>query len=79
MPNYCKIVEKLLITRGEKKGYYFMGDITTREILEEGELPINPVNHNRILHTIKSFYPASSFGDFSKEDGYVIHVRIRTK
>jgi len=79
MPDYARAVEELLAQRGEKKGSYFVGDLTTKEILERLEESINQVNHTRVLHTIRAFYPQSSFEEFSGETGYVIHVRIRTK
>ena len=76
---YTKTIEELLITKGEKRGYYFVGDLTTKEILEELELPLVKVNHNRVLQTIRAFYPKSSFGKFSGENGYLVHILIRTK
>jgi len=76
---YTKAVEELIIIKGEKKGYYFVGDLTTKEILEKLELPIVKVNHNHILNTIRAFYPKSSFEKFSEGNGYLVHVRIRTK
>lgn len=79
MPSYAQVVEELLLQRGEKKGHYFVGDLTTKEILERLEMPIGQVNHNSVVQTIKSFYPKSSFEEFSEDSGYVIHVRIRTK
>ncbi len=79
MPDYNLAVEELLREKGEKKGYYFVGDLTTKEILERLDIPLNQVNHKRVLHTIRAFYPQSSFEEFSGEVGYVIHVRIRTK
>ena len=79
MPDYSQAVEELLLQKGEKKGYYFVGDLTTKEILERLELPINQVNHKRALHTIRAFYPKSSFEEFSGKNGYVVHIRIRTK
>ncbi len=79
MPNYNLAVEELLIKKGEKRGAYFVGDLTTKEILERLELTINQVNHKRVLHTIRAFYPQSSYGEFSEDSGYIVHVRIRTK
>ncbi len=79
MPDYTRAVEELVSQRGEKKGDYFVGDVSTREILEKLEILINQVNHKRVLHTIRAFYPKSSFEEFSGEIGYMIHVRIRTK
>jgi len=79
MPDYTRAVEELVAQRGEKKGDYFVGDVTTKEILEKLEILINQVNHKRALHTIRAFYPQSSFGEFSRENGYVVHVRIRNK
>lgn len=79
MPEYCRVVEELIVAKGEKKGSYFVGDLTTKEILENLELPVNKVNHTRTLHTIKAFYPQSSFENFSEENGHVVHVKIRTK
>jgi hypothetical protein len=76
---YCKIVDALVAARGEKKGYYFVGDITTKEVLEKLGLPIVKVNHTYAYNTIKAFYPQSSFGKYSEEEGYDIHVRVRTK
>ncbi len=79
MPNYNLAVEELLREKGEKKGSYFVGDLTTKEILDRLDISLNQVNHRRVLHTIRAFYPQSSFEEFSGEVGYVIHVRIRTK
>ncbi len=79
MPNYTRAVEELLIHKGEKRGSYFVGDLTTKEILEQLELPVNQVNHKRALHTVRAFYPQSSFEEFSGENGYVMHIRVRTK
>jgi hypothetical protein len=79
MPEYNKVIEELTALKGEKRGYYFIGNITTREVLEHLELPLNRNNHNRVLNTIRSFYPKSSFGKYSEEEGYVVRVKIRTK
>jgi len=78
-PNYCKAVEELLIVKGEKKGYYFVGDLTTREILEKMDLPVVRVNHNRTLQLVRIHYPKSTYEKLSGEKGYVLHVRVRTK
>lgn len=80
MPDYTRVIEELVVQKGEKKGYYFVGDITTTEILERLDLPINRVNHKRALHTIRAFYPQSSFEEVSGEQSfYMVRVRIRTK
>ncbi len=80
MPDYYnQAVEELLREKGEKKGSYFVGDLTTKEILERLEAPINQVNHQHALQTVKAYYPQSTFEKFPGENGYVLHVRIRTK
>ncbi len=79
MPAYTKAVEEMLRERGHKQGYYFIGDLTTKEILAKLDLPINRVNHNRVLQLVRTQYPKSSFEKFSEENGYMLHVRIRTK
>jgi uncharacterized protein (UPF0218 family) len=76
---YNKAIEELVVIKGEKKGYYFVGDLTTKEILEKLELPIVKVNHNYILRTIRTFYPKSSFEKSSEGDGFLVRVRIRSK
>ena len=76
---YTKAIEEVLVSKGEKKGYYFVGDITTKEVLEKLELPVVKVNHTRVLSTIRAFYPKSSFGKFSEGNGYEVRLRIRTK
>ena len=79
MQKYCKAVNELVVAKGEKKGYYFVGDITTKEVLEKLGLPIVKVNHTHACNTIRAFYPQSSFGKYSEGEGYAIHVKIRTK
>ena len=76
---YCKVVDELLVSKGEKKGYYFVGDITTKEVLEKLGLPIVKVNHTYARNTIRAFYPQSSFGKYSEENGYLIQVKVRTR
>lgn len=79
MRKYCKAIEELLVAKGEKVGYYFVGDVTTGEILEKMDLPVVRVNHHRALQIIRSFYPKSSFEKSSEGDGYNVRVRIRSK
>jgi len=79
MPAYTKVIEEMLVERGQKKGYYFVGDLTTKEILESMDLPVVKVNHNRVVQVVRTHYPKSSFENFSEKNGFVLHVRIRTK
>ena len=59
--------------------YYYVGHVTTQEILDRLDIDSNHVNHNRALHTVRAFYPQSSFEKASEGIGYVLHVKIRTK
>lgn len=79
MRAYCKVIEELTVAKGEKVGYYFVGDITTKDILEKMELPVVKVNHSRALQIIRAHYPKSSFEKSSEENGYDVRVRIRSK
>jgi len=79
MPDYTKVIEEMLVQRGQKKGYYFVGDLTTKEILESMDLPVVKVNHNRVVQVVRAHYPKSSFENFSEGNGFVLHIRIRTK
>lgn len=79
MENHIKKIEELLLQKGEKKGYYFVGDITTSEVLQELKLPVIKTNHVYILNIVRAFHPKSSFEEYSEEKGYIIHIRIRTK
>jgi hypothetical protein len=74
-----KSIDTLLVEKGEAISKWRAGTFTAKEILEKADLP-NTENHWRyIIHTMTQFYPDSTWERGSRDEGWKIRVRVRTR
>lgn len=74
-----KFIDSELARRGERKGSYFAGTFTAKELLLGAEMPNTENNWRYVLHVMKTLYPESAWERGSRDEGYKIRVRARTK
>jgi hypothetical protein len=74
-----KGIDNLLVEEGETIGQWRVGTWTAKEILLNGGLPNTERNWNYILHVMKIFYPDSIWERGSRDEGWQIRIRTRTK
>ena len=76
---HLQTIEKLLVERGERKGDFYYGSFTCKEILEIMGRP-NTANEQRYLaYTVRAFYPQSSEDIGSGDSGRILNIKIRSK
>jgi hypothetical protein len=74
-----KGIDRLLVEEGENAGQWRAVTKSAKDLLLAGGLP-NTENHwNYILHVMKTTYPDSTWERGSRDEGWVVRVRIRTK
>lgn len=74
-----KTIDKLLIENGQRKGYFQTGTFSAKQLLLGADMPNTENNWRYVLHVMKTFYPDSSWERGSRDEGYRIRVRTRTK
>ena len=72
-------IDTLLVTEGETAGQWKAGTWTAKELLLNGGMPNTENNWRYIIHVMKTFYPDSTWERGSRDEGWVVRVRIRTK
>lgn len=74
-----KAIDRLLLEEGEPAGQWRAITRSAKELLLAGGMP-NTENHwNYIIHIMKTFYPDSTWERGSRDEGWKIRVRTRTK
>ncbi len=72
-------INTLLAEEGETVGQWRAGTWSAKEMLLRGGMP-NTENHwNYIIHVMKTCYPGSSWERGSRDEGWLVRVRTRTK
>ncbi len=74
-----KGINTLVATEGEDAGQWRAGTFTAKQLLLSGGMPNTQNNWNYILHVMKTFYPDSTWERGSRDEGWKVRVRIRTK
>lgn len=74
-----KGIDTLLATEGEKAGQWIAGTWTAKKLLLNGGMPNTENNWNYILHVMRIFYPDSTWERGSRDEGWKVRVRTRTK
>jgi len=72
-------IDTLLSTNGESVGHYRAGTWSAKELLLNGGMPNTENNWNYVIHVMRKFYPDSTWERGSRDEGWKIRVRIRTK
>lgn len=76
---HAQVIEKLVVEQGEKKGGYYYGTFTCKEILETMDRPNTPNEQRYLAHTVRAFYPKSSMEIGSGDSGWILNIKIRSK
>lgn len=74
-----KGIDILLASEGEYTGQWCAGTWTAKELLLNGGMPNTENNWRYILHVMKTFYPDSTWERGSRDEGWIVRVRTRTK
>ena len=74
-----KGIDTLLVERGEVAGQWHAGTFSAKELLLNADLPNTENNWNYVIHVMRTLYPDSSWERGSRDEGWRIRVRTRTK
>ena len=77
--NLIKGIDTLLIEEGEAAGQWRAGTFTAKQLLLKGGMANTENNWNYILHVMKLHYPDSTWERGSRDEGWKVRVRTRTK
>lgn len=72
-------IDSQLAENGERVGSFYAGTFTAKEILLGAEMPNTENNWRYVLHVMKTLYPDSAWEKGSRDEGFKIRVRARTK
>jgi hypothetical protein len=72
-------INTLLATEGESAGQWQAGTFTAKQLLLTGGMPNTENNWRYVIHVMKIHYPDSTWERGSRDEGYTIRVRTRTK
>ncbi len=72
-------IDRLLVDDGETVGQWRAVSKSAKEILLNGGMPNTENNWNYVLHVMKMFYPDSIWERGSRDEGWQVRIRTRTK
>lgn len=72
-------IDMLLVNEGTSVGQWRAGTWTAKQLLLNGGMPNTENNWRYILHVMKTFYPDSTWERGSRDEGWIVRVRTRTK
>lgn len=74
-----RFIDSQLAQKGSRKGPFYAATFTAKEILLGAEMPNTENNWRYVLHVMKTLYPESAWERGSRDEGFKIRVRARTK
>jgi hypothetical protein len=77
--NLIKGINGLLVEEGEDAGQWRAGTFTAKKLLLNGGMPNTENNWRYVIHVMKIHYPDSTWERGSRDEGWIIRVRTRTK
>jgi hypothetical protein len=78
---WIRIVNELVLERGEKHNGHYRATITSREVLERAGAVITPANHRNVRAMIEMNYPLTQqeANKPNAQNGWIFHMRVRSK
>ena len=72
-------IDTLLVEQGERTNSWCVGAFTAKELLLRADMPNTENNWRYVIHVMTVFYPDSTWERGSRDEGWKIRVRTRTK
>lgn len=72
-------IDTLLMEQGERINGWGVGTFTAKELLLRAGMPNTENNWRYVIHVMTVFYPDSTWERGSRDEGWKIRVRTRTK
>lgn len=72
-------IDSQIAKRGERKGPFCAATFTAKEILLGADMPNTENNWRYVLHVMRTLYPDSAWERGSRDEGFKVRVRVRTK
>jgi len=74
-----KFIDTSLSDRGARKGSWIVGNFTAKELLLGAGMGNTENNWRYVIHIMKTLYPDSTWERGSRDEGFKIRIRTRSK
>jgi hypothetical protein len=79
--DYIKVIIELVAEKGSRRDGVYLATFSSTEVLEALGHPVTPRTHSYVRKAIELHFPTSSFEPigFNGKDGWLLHMRVRSK